>query len=123
VAEGHGGFRSERNPYIGTPHTAVIVSRTRERSKKKGPREAGLEFTMTDPGKRSGGLGVDLGKVVLRGLGTVVDKLADIFAGDFARDSNTSPAPRTISDWISTASFSELADASLSMPAKKASVS
>src|SRR5262245_55233632 len=30
---------------------------------------------------RSGGLGIDLGEVVLRGLGTVGDELAEIFGG------------------------------------------
>src|SRR5882672_1626482 len=48
--------------------------------KKEGPREAGLE-AIDGYKARSGGLVIDLGEVVLGGLRTVGDELAEIFGG------------------------------------------
>src|SRR4030088_2002460 len=49
---------------------------------KEGPLEAGPELSANQLIRnRSGGLGVDLGEVVLGVLGTVGDELAEIFGG------------------------------------------
>src|SRR5882757_5033302 len=48
---------------------------------KKKARQSGPSKGQLSGGSRSGGLGVDLGEVVLGGLGTVGDELAEIFGG------------------------------------------
>src|SRR6476620_7586287 len=48
---------------------------------KKKARQSGPSKEQLSGGSRSGGLGIDLGEVVLRGLGTLGDELAEIFGG------------------------------------------
>src|SRR5207302_4175430 len=56
---------------------------------KKKARLSGPSKMLLSGGSRSGGLGVDLGEVVLRVLGTLGDELAEIFGGGLRpRDEN-----------------------------------
>src|SRR6185312_5642681 len=56
---------------------------------KKKARLSGPSKMQLSGGSRSGGLGVDLGKIVLRVLGTFGDELAEIFGGGLRpRDEN-----------------------------------
>ena len=65
-----------------------------------------------------------LGFVAAFAEAATIGGLADWYAVvAFARETNTSPRARTMSDWIWAASLSDLAEASLSMPAKNASAS
>src|SRR5258708_11589467 len=59
-----------------------------DESQKEGPPKRAFERAVGRK-TRSGGLAVDLGEVVLRGLGTVGDELAEIFGGGLRpRDEN-----------------------------------
>src|SRR6267378_8405470 len=56
---------------------------------KKKARLSGPSKMQLSGGSQSGGLGVDLGEIVLRGLGTLSDELAEIFGGGLRpRDEN-----------------------------------
>ena len=50
-------------------------------ARKKKARRSGPSKVLQLVESRSGGLGVDLGEIVLRGLGTLGDELAEIFGG------------------------------------------
>src|SRR5882757_1460018 len=89
----------------------------RTSAKKEGPPKRALEkgsWVRRDP--RSGGLGVDLGQVVLRGLGAFRDELAEIFGGGLgARDEHfaagTDQVRLDLNGFVHRLGGSELVDA------------
>ena len=66
------------------------------RPKKEGPPKRALNWGLVSR-SRSGGLGIDLAKIVLRGLRTVGDEFAEIFGGGLRpRDEHFAACPEHI---------------------------